>query len=280
MYKILDMHTHTYPEKIAARACENLGAFYNFEVEGAGTYAGLEREARAAGVCGFLLFAVATNAHQVQKVNDSIAMLAAKSRDNGFETTGFLGMHQDFPDMEAEVDRCLAMGLCGAKLHPDIQRIDIDDARLFPLYHALETRGMPVLLHMGDPRPEYPFSAPKKLVHLLERFPNLRVIAAHMGGYGEWDEASHLLYGHPNIYYDISSTLWAISPERAAELVRAAGVERVFFATDYPVCHLTHYIDLFLKLPLTEVERQAIFYDNAHSFLASLPRPETPPCQA
>ncbi len=278
MYKILDMHTHTYPEKIAARACENLGAFYNFEVEGAGTYAGLEQEARACGICGFLLFAVATNAHQVPKVNDSIAALAAASRANGFESVGFLGMHQDFPDAEAEVERCLSMGLCGAKLHPDIQRVNIDDARLFPLYRALEARKMPVLLHMGDPRPEYPFSAPKKLARLLDRFPDLTVIAAHMGGYGEWEDAERLLYGHPNIYYDISSTLWAISPERAAELVHAAGVERVFFASDYPVCHLSHYIDLFLKLPLTEAERQAIFYDNAHKFLATLPFFEGKPC--
>ena len=30
--KIIDSHTHTYPDAIAARAAENLGNFYNFTV--------------------------------------------------------------------------------------------------------------------------------------------------------------------------------------------------------------------------------------------------------
>ena len=38
MYKIFDVHTHTYPEKIAAKAVKNLGEFYDFVPEGDGTY--------------------------------------------------------------------------------------------------------------------------------------------------------------------------------------------------------------------------------------------------
>jgi hypothetical protein len=96
MYKVFDIHTHTYPEAISEKACANLGNFYNFEVQGKGTYAHLESQAKENNVCGYLLFSVATNAHQVEKVNTSIANLAELSRSRGFKTVGYAGMHQDF----------------------------------------------------------------------------------------------------------------------------------------------------------------------------------------
>ena len=34
MYKIFDIHTHTYPEALAEKAVRNLGAFYDFVPEG------------------------------------------------------------------------------------------------------------------------------------------------------------------------------------------------------------------------------------------------------
>ena len=100
MYKVFDIHTHTYPEQIAEKACISLGNFYNFDVLGKGTYAHLESQAEANNVKGYLLFSVATNAHQVPKVNSSIAALAELSRSHGFKTVGFAGMHQDFEDFE------------------------------------------------------------------------------------------------------------------------------------------------------------------------------------
>ena len=125
-YKIIDMHTHTYPPAISERACEALGRFYDFPIQGRGTYEDLEQEAKETGVCGFLLFSVATNAHQVPKVNDSIAALAEYSRSRGFTTFGFAGMHQDYPDFAGEIARCRTMGLRGVKIHPDIQGVNIE----------------------------------------------------------------------------------------------------------------------------------------------------------
>ncbi len=265
-YPIIDSHTHTYPEAIAERATEALGKFYEFHVDCAGTYADLEAQAKACGVCGFILFAVATNAHQVQKVNDNTAALAALSRSHGMETTGFAGMHQDYPDFEGELRRCEKLGLRGVKIHPDIQRMDLESKEMYRLCEILEGH-MPLFLHMGDNRPEYRYSEPKKLVRLLKRFPRLEVVAAHLGGYQAWDEAEACLYGMPNVWYDISSALWAMTPERAYQLMAGCGFDRLFFGTDYPVCSLQRYIDLFLKIDLTEEQRMDIFYRNVKRFL-------------
>ena len=266
-YPVFDVHTHVYPEKIAARAVENLGNFYEIDVEGRGTYEDLEASAAPCGVRGFLLFNVATNARQVPKVNDAVAEAVRISRAHGFLTAGFAGMHQEYPDPVGELDRAVSMGLCGVKIHPDIQGADIDDPRFFPLYGELEKRGLPLCLHMGDPRPEYAFSKAEKLVHMLSLFPDLRVLAAHLGGYCAWDAACSLA-DNPRIFFDTSSALWVLPPEQASELIRRLGVHRVMFGTDYPVRYVRGELERFFALPgFTETERKAMLYDNAIHFL-------------
>jgi predicted TIM-barrel fold metal-dependent hydrolase len=242
MYKIFDIHTHTYPEKIADKATVNLGNFYNFRVEGKGTYAHLESQAEENNVKGYLLFSVATNAQQVSKVNDSIAALAEHSRSRGFLTTGFAGMHQDFADFEGEIRRCEAMGLCGVKIHPDIQEVDVDDARLFPLYEILEGK-MPLYLHVGDDRPQYRFSEARKIVRVMENFPKLEIVAAHLGGYKAWDDALTYLAGKERVWYDTSSAVWAMSSEYASMMIGKLGAENVMFGTDYPVMNTAEEVD-------------------------------------
>ncbi len=266
MYKIIDIHTHTYPEAISEKAVKSLAAFYEFTVDGKGTYADLEAQSVEAGVSGFLLFSVATNGHQVTKVNDSIAALAAKSRERGFETVGFAGIHQDFEDFAGEIERIIGIGLRGVKIHPDIQRLDLLDKRMYELCEIIEGR-IPLYLHMGDNRPQYRYSEPKKLARLLDRFPKLEVVAAHLGGYQAWDEAVGELAGRPHVWYDTSSALWAMTPEFAVELIHKYGADRVMYGTDYPVKNPADELSRFMKLELSEDERHDILYNNAKRFL-------------
>ena len=261
MYKVFDIHTHTYPEAISEKAVVSLGNFYNFVPEGKGTYADLEASASACNVRGFLLFSVATNAHQVEKVNSSIAALAQKSRDEGYLSVGFAGMHQDFPDFEAEIRRAEGLGLRGVKIHPDIQGIDIDDPKLLPLYELLQGR-MPVYFHIGDDRPQYRFSEPKKLRRVLDMFPKLEAVAAHLGGYKAADEAIEYLAGHPRVWYDTSSALWYLSTEEAECIIGKLGHDRVMFGSDYPMWTPGIELERFLELDLDDTTRQRILFGN------------------
>ena len=266
MYKIFDIHTHTYPEAISEKAVKALNAFYEFVSEGDGTYKGLTKGAKEAGVEGFLLFSVATNAHQVEKVNNGIAAQVNASVAEGFKTVGFAGMHQDFSDMEGEINRCMEMGLRGVKIHPDIQGVDIDDPRMLRLYEIVEGR-IPVYFHIGDNRPQYQYSQPAKLRRVLDTFPRLEVIAAHLGGYMSWEATENLLAGHERVWYDTSSALWAMTPEFARHMIDVLGHERVMFGTDFPVKTLDTEIERFLAIDLTEREREDILYNNAQRFL-------------
>jgi len=260
--KLFDAHVHVYPDAIADRARVALGNFYHFDVPGAGTYDGYIQECRENETSGFLVFSVATTAHQVKSINDYIASRMIAAREAGFETVGFASMHQDFEEVEKELDRAESLGLTGIKIHPDIQRFDLLDKRMYRICEAAEGR-MIINFHMGDNREEYRYSEPKKLAKLLERFPKLTVIASHLGGYQAWDEAAAYLYGNPQVWYDNSSALWAMTPERAVEITAACGVDRVMFGTDFPVMTIMQYKELFDKQCWGEVEREAILYGNA-----------------
>ncbi|MBO5306096.1 MAG: amidohydrolase family protein [Clostridia bacterium] len=70
-----------------------------------------------------------------------------------------------------------------------------------------------------------------------------------------------------NVWFDTSSALWAITPERASQLIHELGPARVMFGTDYPVAYVNSELERFLALDLSEQERRTILYDNAARFL-------------
>ena len=62
---------------------------------------------------------------------------------------------------------------------------------------------------------------------------------------------------------DCSSTLYVISPETAKKLIKAYGVDRVLFGTDYPLWKPEIELARFMEIDLTDEERRDILYNNA-----------------
>ncbi|MBC7765764.1 MAG: amidohydrolase family protein [Hyphomonadaceae bacterium] len=120
------------------------------------------------------------------------------------------------------------------------------------------------MIHTGDVNETY--SSPFRLANVLNWFPNLTVIAAHLGGYSKWEEAAEFLHGK-HLYIDTSSSIAYLGAEKATKIIRAHGVDKVLFGTDYPKVRHKEELALFLSLPLTEDERRKILYDNAFKLL-------------
>lgn len=258
---IIDAHVHIYPEKIADKAVMGIENFYNMHIEYDGRVSTLLREGKKAGVDKFIVQSVATVWEQVKSINNFISESVLENS----ELIGFGTMHPDFPDIPGEVDRIISLGLKGIKLHSDFQRFAIDDEKAFPIYEAAEGR-LPILMHMGDTKSD--LSAPERLVSVIERFPKLTVIGAHFAGWSMWERAERALAG-TGIYTDCSSSLYAMSPERAAELIRKFGADKVMWGTDYPMWNYSDELERFNKLPLTEEERNMILGENALRLLTS-----------
>ncbi|MBQ7294022.1 MAG: amidohydrolase family protein [Clostridia bacterium] len=271
MYKIFDIHTHIYPDSVAKKAVDSLSAFYEFDKlyhflpSGKGTFDDLYASCIKYNICGCLMLCVATNAKQVEHVNDFMANIVKSNTSPSFTPVGFGGIHQDYPDLAKEAERIVSIGLKGVKIHPDIQRVNIDDKRLMPLYEAIEGK-LPLYLHMGDDRDDFQFSATERLVKIKKRFPNLEVVAAHLGGYTAWHKIG-LLTDFDKIWFDASSSLWVIDSTYAKSVIEELGTKRVMFGTDYPVAYANEELERFMKVELDEEARQDILYNNAARFL-------------
>ncbi len=258
MHPIVDCHCHIYPEKIASKAVEGIGKFYDIPMVCGGTVADMLKAEKNAGVTHCIVFSVATKVSQVQSINDFIAQEVRKS--DGF-MTGLGTLHPDSPDIRGDIEHLMSLGLKGVKLHPDFQEFKIDDYRCLKIYEICEEKGLPVLFHTGDNR--YDFSNPNRMKPILDTYDKLTVIGAHLGGWSIWDKAVDDLKGYDNFYVDCSSALYAMTPEKATEVIRKYGVEKVLFATDYPMWEPAGELKRFDALLLTEQEREQILYKNA-----------------
>ena len=122
-----------------------------------------------------------------------------------------------------------------------------------------------MLVHCGDFR--YNYSNPDQIKAFLEKFPEITFIGAHFAGWSMWEEATEKLSCYENLYVDLSSSLYALSPETALELIHAYGSDRVLWGTDYPMWEASSEMEYFNKIDLTENERRQILYDNAAKLL-------------
>lgn len=260
--EIIDAHAHIYPEKIAKKATDTIGVFYDIEMEmPAGTAERLLEEGARAGIGRFVVHSVATTAHQVRSINEFIKREMAAHP----EFIGFITLHQDLTEEEvvSEVNWAIENGFRGIKLHPDFQKFHIDDQVAEKFYRAASGR-LPILFHVGDDR--YDFSKPERLVRMARKYPELTFIAAHFGGYRCWDDAP-LYKGLKNVYFDTCSSLPFISVQRARELIDMLGADRFFFATDFPMWDAEGELERFFSIPMTDSEREMILSGNIKRLL-------------
>jgi predicted TIM-barrel fold metal-dependent hydrolase len=257
--RIIDAHCHIYPDKIAPKAVESVGEFYRIEMRGAGSTDDLLACQQQAGISASIVHSVALRAANVQSINDFIAEQARLHPS----LIGFATMHQEFEDMEAEVERCIAAGLKGFKLHPDSQGVNADDPRLMRFYGIIEGR-LPLILHCGDYR--WDNSHPRRIREILHAFPRLVLNAAHFGGWSLYDLAVEYLKDE-RCFMDVSSASVYLGPRRTTELIRIYGAERILFGSDYPMWSPAEEVERFAKNDLTDAERELICWRNAERFI-------------
>ncbi len=260
--EIIDAHAHIYPNKIAEKATNAIGDFYDIKMEmPAGTPERLIEDGERAGITKFVVHSCATKAEQVRSINEFVKQEIDK-HDNFI---GFMTLHQNLTEEQIaeEVDWCIKNGFKGVKLHPDFQKFNIDGEDAKKIYRIVGDK-LPILFHTGDDR--YDFSKPYRLANVAKEFKNVNFIGAHFGGYRCWDEID-VYKGLNNVYYDTCSSLTFITTEKAKEIIDKLGAERFFFGTDFPMWDAVGEIERFNRIKLTEKERENILAKNIKKLL-------------
>lgn len=257
MRKIIDFHAHIFNPKIAHLAIANLEQHYGMSWQCKGTFTDMKEEMEKSGFYKAVIFSTPTKPTQVEINNNFLFDL----RDDRFIVFG--SVHPDYEDVKNEIQRVKNHGLRGFKFHPDFQGFNIDDDKALFMYEKIGSE-YPIVLHVGDKK--FDFSNPERLARVLEKFPEHKFVAAHMGGYSKWDEEAKSLVGK-NVWFDTSSTLCEVSPEKLTEMIKAHGVDKVLFGSDYPAVSLKEEAERIEKLRLTKKEKEAIFWENAEKLL-------------
>jgi predicted TIM-barrel fold metal-dependent hydrolase len=128
--------------------------------------------------------------------------------------------------------------LRGVKLAPVYQNVDPMDHRLQPVYAYCQQHGLPIMFHQGTTFPRrapLKFARPIQLEDVALRYPDLRMVIAHMGH--PWmEETVVLIRKQPHVFADVSALYYR--PWQFYNALMAAveygAAHKLLFGSDYP----------------------------------------------
>ena len=263
--KVIDAHTHIFPDAIADKATKAI--VESFPPPKATHHRGRSEELIAsldrAGISYAMVFAAATSAHQIEDIHRFIYKQAQEHEK--FIPCGTL--HVDYKNYKEEFRWLREHGIHGIKVHPEMQNFALDDPRLMPMYEEMEKNDMFLIAHMGDPRSD--LSGPEHMLPITDAFPKLRCIACHLGSWGDW-RLDHVLplTKLPNVYTDISSTFSYVTGDWKPiyDIIHAYDPSHIFYGSDYPVWCPVETLEKAKKLDLAPELMEDIFYNNFVKF--------------
>lgn len=230
--------------------------------------------------------------------NEKLAELCAAQPDR---FVAFATVALQHPDLAAEQleDGITRLGLCGVSIGGSVNGEELSDPKFHPFWAKAEELGVLVFLHpQGCPDLEKrlqgnglltnvignPLETTIALSHLifegtLDRFPGLKLCAAHGGGYlpSYSARSDHGCLTFPDrcsktplkkrpseylrdLYYDSI----VFTPEALRHLVAECGAGRIVMGTDYPYPWTSTAVEHILATPsLSDAERAAILGDTA-----------------
>ena len=259
---LIDFHAHCYPEDIWPKVRAAIFDRYGTQADNQGTIEGLDVKMRAAGIDLSVVQPVANQPKHVRPVNEWVESDRGLHKNMIF----FGAIHPGVQNPYNEVCGLAVKGFKGVKMQPNAGGYYPDSKECFKIYQALSENGMILLTHAGDElKPFSPLYAhPKHLKNVLESFPDLRIVLAHLGGYKTWD-ALDLVLGYKNIYYDTAMSC-ELGDAEFLGLVERIGIDKVLFGTDFPWYDIRKAVDYTRNVLGADAEK--IFGENPAKLLA------------
>ena len=256
---LIDFHAHAFLDKLAAGAVSSLAAKAGFTPFTDGTVAGTESLMKAQAVDRFVVLNIAVSPRTEKHVNDFAISLLEKEN-----IIPFGSVHPDSENALAELERLKRAGVRGIKFHNEYQNFFVDDEKAFPIYERCAELGFIMLFHGGADRGFSPpvKTAPKCMRRVALRFPEAKIVVAHLGGQDMQTEAVQEL-ADTNVFIDTSFSAISVDPAVAERSIRAFGAGRVLFGTDCPWDTPANTVAFLSKMGFSPAEYDQIYCKNA-----------------
>jgi len=236
----------------------------------------------------------------IQIQNQKLAEICAKNPDR---FVAFASVAMQFPELAAQQleEGVKKYNLRGAAIGGHVNGDELSAAKFDPFWKKAEELGCVIFMHpQGIPEMNKrlagnggltnvignPLETTIFLSHLiydgtLDKFPGLKICAAHGGGYlpsyaarsdygcVRFPETCKTIKKHPSEYLrQLYFDSMVFTPEGLRHLVAECGVSQIMIGTDYPFPWSTTTVDHVLKTPgLSDTDRRAILGENAAKLL-------------
>ena len=153
---------------------------------------------------------------------------------------GFMSVHPRDPGMLEEMERCTGqLGMRGIKLGPNYQNFDPLGEDAFRLYARAQELRLPIVFHQGTSPVRFAdldYAHPRHLDRVATRFPELRIVMAHMAHPWQMDCIA-VIRKHPHVWADVSALHYR--PWSYYTCLRLATewsvLPKLLFGSDFPV---------------------------------------------
>jgi len=259
---IIDFHTHAFPDELAEKAINILEEGCIIKARHNGTIYSLLKSMDNAGIDKSVICSIATKPAHFKPILEW-----SKNIKSG-RIIPFLSIHPDDDNIAEKVKIVKEEGFKGIKLHPYYQSFILDSEKIFPLYEALQEHDLIVVSHTGFDIafPKDRIADPDRILNIIKKFPDLKFITSHLGGWQDWDEVEKKLIGK-NIFVEISFSLEELDHNKAKNMIINHPDDYILFGTDSPWTDQKNAVALLKSLNLNNELEKKIFYKNALKLL-------------
>lgn len=260
---LIDFHAHAFLDKLAKGAVASLAEHAHFKPYTNGTVSGAENIMSEQGVDRFIVLNIAVSPRTERHVNDfAISLLTEKN------IVPFGSVHPDSENALKELERLKNAGIKGIKFHNEYQNFYVDDEKAFPIYEKCTELGFIMVFHGGVDRGNgYPVKTPpERLRKVWKRFPEAKIVAAHLGGQDMTDRAVDSL-ADTSVFVDTAFAALSVPAEQGERVIRAFGFDRVLFGSDCPWDTPANTFRYLEGMGFTQEQKNKIYYENALKLL-------------
>ncbi len=262
--KLIDMHTHIFPEKIAAKTLAHLGGIIQYTPSTNGLKDGLIKSQQEAGIDLSVVLPVVTRIEQF----DSVNKFALTMQEGPLLSLG--GIHPADEKYKERLRFLKNEGLKGFKLHPDYQEMYFDDIRMKRLISYASELDLIVVTHAGiDPlSPDDVHCKPKMIHDFVREVQPTKLVLAHMG-VGSGLDVKYLedcIIGE-NVYLDTAYMLQKIPKEEVIYAFTHHDSDKLMFGTDCPWSSQKEDAEYFMSIEIDPELKEKIAWKNAAKLL-------------